>query len=92
MCAGKEPVRTKVDRLIEAMDRWTFALQKTDQRSCNPESNEKSVYTRCGYPATLAAELFAAVHESTEASGTEPRHVAGSPQRNRSQGDRSSLP
>jgi hypothetical protein len=56
MCAGKEPVRSKVDRLIEARDRWILALQKTDQRSCNPESNEKSVYTRCGYPATLAAK------------------------------------
>ena len=31
-------------------------------------------------------EPAVAKHESTEASGTEPRHVAGSPQRNRSQG------
>lgn len=28
MCAGKEPFRCKVDRLIEAMDRQTLALQR----------------------------------------------------------------
>lgn len=44
MCAGKDEAKSKIDRLIEAMDRLTDALVGSD-RSLNPESCDSKITT-----------------------------------------------